>query len=88
VPVFSALVSAPSIARHPNQMNLLFSPWVAGRTYTPCFTTNLAPPFAPLTDYTGPTTKGAERIITDTNAIASNRFYRLRISLARKGTKL
>jgi hypothetical protein len=65
----------------PNQRSLIFSPWAAGRSYTPQFTTNLAVPFAPLPAYGGPTTNGTEVIFTDLNVTGPQKFYRIQISL-------
>jgi hypothetical protein len=73
---------AETVPGHPNQMHLVFTPWAAGRTYTPQFTTNLAVPFAPLTGYSGPITNGTEVIFTDVSATQSQKFYRLQISLS------
>ncbi|MFO1477873.1 MAG: right-handed parallel beta-helix repeat-containing protein, partial [Verrucomicrobiota bacterium] len=78
--VFKLRIEA--VAGQPNQRHLIFSPWAAGRTYTPQFTTNLAvTAFAPLTGYGGPTTNGTEVTITDPNAGVQQKFYRMQISV-------
>ncbi len=64
-----------------NWQNLLFSPQVAGRTYTPQFSTDLVNGvWMPLTTYTGLLTNGNQVTITDTNPISPQEFYRLQIS--------
>jgi len=75
-----------SIASVPNQpawMNLVFSPVVAGRTYTPQMTTDLLNnPWAPLTTTaTPPVTNGVQVTLTDTNAFQQQEFYQMEISL-------
>lgn len=58
-----------------------FSPVLAGRTYTPQFTTDLVSGvWMPLTTYTGPVTNGNLVTITDTNATQADKFYRISIS--------
>jgi hypothetical protein len=66
----------------PTWQNLLFSPEVAGRTYTPLFSTDLVNGvWLPLTTYIGPVTNNGNQVtITDTNAIQPQEFYRLQIS--------
>jgi hypothetical protein len=66
----------------PIQTTLSYDPVATGRTYTVQFTTNLpAVTWAPLTSYEGPTTNGAQVSVTDSNATAPSRFYRVEISL-------
>jgi hypothetical protein len=61
--------------------SLLFGPKMAGRAYTPLFSTDLVSgAWLPLADYVGPSTNGSQITITDTNAGEPQRFYRLRIS--------
>ena len=75
-----------SIAAVPNQptwMNLTYSPVVAGRTYTPMFTTDLANmPWTPMTTAaTPPVTNGLAVTVTDTNAVQPEaEFYQIEIS--------
>jgi hypothetical protein len=58
-----------------------FSPVLAGRTYTPQFSTDLVSGvWLPLT-FTGPVTNGNQVTITDTNAVGPEKFYRIDISL-------
>jgi hypothetical protein len=65
-----------------NQKNLIFWPWVAGRTYTTQFTTNfVGTVYATLTGIGGPATNGTEATITDLNAVEKQRLYRIKISL-------
>src|SRR5262249_35731638 len=64
------------------QINLIFDPIVAGRTYSPEFRTNLASgSFTNLTGYSGPNTNGNQATIPDLNATQPQKFYRIRISL-------
>jgi beta-glucanase (GH16 family) len=77
--VFVLTVSA--VTNQPTQMNLLFNPMATGRTYTPQFNTDLVyGVWAPLTTYTGPATNGSQIMVTDTNALPSQEFYRIQIS--------
>ncbi len=69
-----------SVPGQPNQRNLIFKPWAAGRSYTPESTTNLAQPFVLLTGHSV-STNGAEVIITDLNATTQQKFYRIKITL-------
>jgi len=75
--VFSiAAVSNPS-----GWMNLLFSPVVAGRSYTPLFSSQLGGGWGPLTTLAPPVTNGAQVTLTDTNASQAQKFYQLEITL-------
>ena len=75
-------LSIASVPNQPTQQNLLFMPLAASRTYTPQFSTDLVSGvWLPLTGYAGPVTNGNQVTITDMNAMGSNRFYRLHISL-------
>jgi uncharacterized repeat protein (TIGR03803 family) len=71
-----------SVPNQSAQENLLFNPVVTGRTYTPQFSTDLVSGiWSPLATYTGPVTNDGNQVtITDTNAIESNKFYRIRIT--------
>jgi PKD repeat protein len=72
------VASAPN---NPNEENLVFSPAVAGCTYTPLFSSNLLNgPWAPLTTGTAPITNGTQVTITDTNATLPQGFYQIEIS--------
>jgi hypothetical protein len=68
---------------HSNTLvTLQFQPVVTDRTYTPLFSTDLGSRvWLPLTDYPGPWTNGSQVIITDTNAVEPQKFYRIQISL-------
>ena len=71
-----------SVLNQPTQQNLLFNPVVAGRTYTPQISTDLAGGiWLPLAGYAGPVTNGNQVTITDLNATQSNKFFRIDISL-------
>jgi beta-glucanase (GH16 family) len=75
------LLTVNSVTNQPTQMNLLFNPMATGRTYTPQFNTDLVNGvWAPLTTYTGPATNGSQIMVTDTNALPSQEFYRIQIS--------
>ena len=66
----------------PNQMNLMFSPLAAGRTYTVQSSTDLVSvAYSDLTDINGPVTNGSQVTVTDLNATQTNNFYRVHISL-------
>jgi PKD repeat protein len=75
--------SIASVPNQPGWMNLIFSPVVAGRTYTPQVTTNLLNiPWAPLTTTAAPpVTNGVQVTLTDTNASRQQEFYQMEISL-------
>jgi beta-glucanase (GH16 family) len=69
------------VTNPPTQMNLLFNPVATGRTYTPQFNTDLVNGvWAPLTTYTGPATNNGQIMVTDTNAVLPQEFYRIQIS--------
>jgi len=66
----------------PTQKDLLFNPVASGRTYTTQFRTNLVSgSWATLGTIGGPTTNINEVTVTDTNAVESQKFYRISISL-------
>jgi len=69
------------VAGQPNQKRLLFNPRWTDRTYTPMFRTNLVGG-ADWTNLLATTVSdnGAERTVTDTNAINNARFYRIQIT--------
>jgi hypothetical protein len=70
------------VANQPLQDQLIFSPMVAGRTYTPLFSTNLTMGnWQQLSSYTGPQTNFDQVTITDTNAVEPQKFYRIQVSL-------
>jgi PKD repeat protein len=84
-PTDPASVFVFSVASVPNQPafeNLVFSPVVAGRIYTPIFSTNLLTgPWTPLTSAASPpVTNGSQVTITDTNATLSQAYYEIEIS--------
>jgi PKD repeat protein len=83
-PTNPASVFVFNVASVPNQSteeNLVFSPAVAGCTYTPLFSTNLLNgSWAPLTTGTSPVTNGTQVTITDTNATLPQGFYQIEIS--------
>jgi hypothetical protein len=65
----------------PGQKNLVFSPIVAGRTYTVKYSTSLTAPV--WQDLTGSTFSDAAnvRTVTDTDASGARRYYRVDISM-------
>jgi PKD repeat protein len=71
-----------SVPNQPTYENLVFSPAVAGCTYTPVFSTDLLNgPWAPLTTAASPpVTNGTQVTITDTNATQLQGFYQIEIS--------
>jgi beta-glucanase (GH16 family) len=76
------VLNVSSVTGQPTQMNLIFSPLAAGRTYTPQFSTDLVGGlWTPLPSIGGPVTNGNQVTITDLNATESNKFYRIDISL-------
>jgi hypothetical protein len=69
-----------SVPNQPAEENLVFSPAVAGCTYTPLFSTSLLNgPWTPLTSSIPPVTNGTQVTITDTNATQSHGFYLIQI---------
>jgi len=68
------------VAGQPNQRKLIFSPIVAGRTYTPVVRTDLAcGTWSALTPTAQSKTAG-ERSVTDLDAIGARKFYRIEIA--------
>ena len=64
------------------QLNLIYGPIAAGRTYTPQFRTNLlSGAWAALTGFGGPATNNNQITITDPGATQTSKFYRIGISL-------
>ncbi len=63
--------------------NLIFSPVVAGRIYSPQFSTNpVSGSWMPLVNFAKPSvTNGNQVTITDTNTVLSQEFYRINISM-------
>jgi uncharacterized repeat protein (TIGR03803 family) len=75
------LVQVTAVTNQPTQYNLMFHPWAPRRTYSPQFTTDLvAGVWLPLPGYVGPVTNGNQIVITDTNAVNPQRFYRIDIT--------
>jgi len=69
-----------SVTNQPTEENLIFSPVVPGRIYTPLYNTNLLnQSWVPLT--TGVTnTNGVQATITDTNATQPQKYYEIQIN--------
>jgi beta-glucanase (GH16 family) len=75
------ILTISGVANQPTQMNLLFTPMVAGRTYTPQFSTDLVSGvWMPLAGYLGPTISSNQVTITDTNPIPPQEFYHIEIT--------
>jgi hypothetical protein len=69
------------VPSQPDHKNLVFSPRVAGRTYTVESTEDLAAPaFSELVPITV-IDAGPERTVTDLNATGTNKYYRVRIAM-------
>jgi hypothetical protein len=76
------LLQIANVAGQPGQKNLIFSPAVAGRTYTVMAATNLInSAYNALTGITGPQTNGSQITVTDLNATQTNKFYQVNISI-------
>jgi len=76
------VVKPASVQSVPGQFSFLFTPVVAGRRYAPQYSLDLASGvWQSLTNYAGPVTNAAQVTITDLNAVQSNKFYRIDISL-------
>ena len=70
-----------AVTNQPAQYNLVFSPWIGRRTYSPQFNTDLvAGVWSPLAGYLGPFTNGNQITVTDPNAINPQKFYRVDIN--------
>ena len=75
-------LQAARVSNQPSQIDLTFGPVTTGRSYTPQVRTNLTiGNWLPLSGYTGPQTNGAQVTITDMNAVETQKFYRIDISL-------
>lgn len=76
------MLSIRSVTGQPEHQQIVFSPRWTDRTYAPLFSTNLVSGtgFTELTVLTT-TDNGVERTVTDTNATAKAKFYRVRITL-------
>jgi PKD repeat protein len=71
-----------SVPNQPGWINLIFSPVVAGRTYTPLCSSLPNAGWAPLTTAAAPpVTNGVQVTVTDTNALQTQKFYQMEISL-------
>jgi hypothetical protein len=76
------VVKAANMPTLPNQFNVLFNPVVAGRIYTPQYSTDLVSGvWLPLMGYAGPATNGTQVTITDLNATTPRKFYRFDVAL-------
>jgi PKD repeat protein len=70
------------VTNQPTWKNISFSPVVAGRTYTPQFSTDLGSGvWQRLTTLVPPVTNGTQVTFTDTNAVMLQEYYRVNISL-------
>jgi hypothetical protein len=76
------VLKVASVAGQPTQKNLIFTPEVSGRTYTPQFRTSLTGGgWATLTGTGAPVTNVNQVTVTDLAATQTNKFYRIDISL-------
>ena len=76
------VLTIASVTGQPAQVNLIFNPVASGRTYTPQFATDMVSGvWTQLTGYAGPVINGNQATITDLNAVLSNEFYRIDISV-------
>jgi beta-glucanase (GH16 family) len=74
------VLTIAAVTNQPTQMNLIFSPMVNSRTYTPQFVTDMVSGvWTQLVGYAGPVTNGNQATITDMNAVLSNEFYHIDI---------
>jgi hypothetical protein len=73
------LLRIEPVAGQPTWKNLVFSPHLPDRSYTVETNTDLGAAWSPLTGATG-SDNGSERTVTDPNASAANKFYRVNIS--------
>jgi RHS repeat-associated protein len=66
----------------PNWKDLIYNPVTSGRTYAVQTITNLVGGvYTNLTGFGGPVSNGTQVTVTDQNAVETNKFYRLHISL-------
>jgi len=73
--------SVQPVAGQPNQKQIVFSPVLAGRTYTVVYNNTLTDPtWTPLAGATQ-SDSGQQRTVTDTVATGNTRFYKVRITL-------
>jgi PKD repeat protein len=75
------VLSLAPVPKQPGWMNLVFSPVVAGRTYTALVSSNLLnDTWIPLAGAPA-VTNGTQVTLTDTNASGAQKFYQIKISL-------
>jgi hypothetical protein len=78
--VFSLLIA--DVPDQPGQQDLAYSPVVTGRVYTVQFSTDLVNgTYSNLTTVSSLQTNGNQVILTDMNAVQSQKFYRVQITL-------
>jgi len=65
----------------PTRKNLIFSPRVAGRTYTPQYKLDLNVPGWDNLGGVSVLDAGPQRTVTDLNAVETNKFYRVRVTI-------
>ncbi len=73
-------MSVLSVAGLPGQKNIVFSPIVSGRTYTPQFKASLTSPSWTALAGTTQSDTGSQRTVTDPNATPAPKYYRVQIS--------
>lgn len=74
-------ITIAPVTGQPAQKNLIFTPVVAGRTYTVTSKPVLATgSFTPLTNPSAPSDNGPQRTITDLSASGPTKFYRVEIT--------
>jgi hypothetical protein len=74
------VIQALPVTGQPAQMRIVFSPRLAGRSYTvQTSTTLLAPSWLPLTTFTI-SDDGTIRTVTDTSTLGIRKFYRVQIT--------
>ncbi len=79
-PAANTLLSISAVPGQPSQKALTFSPLVAGRTYTPQYSSEIAPgDWQPLMNTTQ-IDNGLSRTVIDLNSAADRRFYRIQVS--------
>jgi len=78
--IFTLQIAADT--NQPSQMDLTFNPVAGGRTYTVQSSTDLTSnAFGDLSNPSDPQTNGTQVTVTDMNAVESNKFYHVHISL-------
>lgn len=70
-----------AVPGQPTRKNLVFSPRVAGRTYTPQYSVDLNVPGWDDLGGFSVLDAGPQRTVTDLNATETNKFYRVRVTL-------